>query len=195
MNRAAWRAMSIPQSRATTDSAMSIPADTPEDVTRVPSSTQRACRCHATRGPCCTTQSHATLLEVAGRPSISPVRASRAEPVQTVAVMAALRLAAVSASSSGALCTAWRVPARPGAVRDLRELPGGVGNTTHGEGVRRGIGYAIGFKNVGFARASSNLGHVNLLPAVGANVYDIMRHETLVLTRAAVEKLEDRFNG
>ena len=49
--------------------------------------------------------------------------------------------------------------------------------------------------NVGFARASSNLESVNLMPAMGANVYDIMRHETLVLTRAAVEKLEDRFNG
>ena len=49
--------------------------------------------------------------------------------------------------------------------------------------------------NVGFARASSNLGSINLLPAMGANVYDIMRHETLVLTRAAVEKLEARFNG
>ena len=49
--------------------------------------------------------------------------------------------------------------------------------------------------NVGFARASSNLESINLLSAVGANVYDIMRHETLVLTRAAVEKLEDRFNG
>ena len=49
--------------------------------------------------------------------------------------------------------------------------------------------------NLSFARASSNLGHVNLLPAAGANVYDIMRHETLVLTRAAVEKLEARFNG
>ena len=49
--------------------------------------------------------------------------------------------------------------------------------------------------NVGFARASSNLGGLNLIPAVGANVYDIMRHETLVLTRAAVEKLEARFNG
>ena len=49
--------------------------------------------------------------------------------------------------------------------------------------------------NVGFAQASSNLESVNLLPAMGANVYDIMRHETLVLTRAAVEKLEDRFNG
>ena len=49
--------------------------------------------------------------------------------------------------------------------------------------------------NVGFARASSNLGGINLIPAVGANVYDIMRHDTLVLTRAAVEKLEARFNG
>ena len=49
--------------------------------------------------------------------------------------------------------------------------------------------------NIGFARASSNLHGINLLPAVGANVYDIMRHETLVLTRAAVEKLEARFNG
>ena len=35
--------------------------------------------------------------------------------------------------------------------RDLRELPGGVSNTTHGEGVKRGIGYAVGFKNVGFS--------------------------------------------
>ena len=46
-----------------------------------------------------------------------------------------------------------------------------------------------------FAQASSNLESVNLLPAMGANVYDIMRHDTLVLTRAAVEKLEARFNG
>jgi CO/xanthine dehydrogenase Mo-binding subunit len=34
---------------------------------------------------------------------------------------------------------------------DLREQPGGVSNTTHGEGVRRGIGYAVAFKNVGFS--------------------------------------------
>jgi CO/xanthine dehydrogenase Mo-binding subunit len=36
---------------------------------------------------------------------------------------------------------------------DLRELPGGVSNTTHGEGTRRGVGYAVGFKNIGFAEA------------------------------------------
>jgi large subunit ribosomal protein L4 len=49
--------------------------------------------------------------------------------------------------------------------------------------------------NVSFAHASGNLKGVDLLPAVGANVYDILNHDTLVLTRAAVETLEARFNG
>jgi large subunit ribosomal protein L4 len=44
-----------------------------------------------------------------------------------------------------------------------------------------------------FRKASSNIVGVNVLPAVGANVYDILKHETLVLTRAAVDKLEARF--
>ena len=35
--------------------------------------------------------------------------------------------------------------------RDLRELPGGVSNVTHGEDVKRGVGYAVGFKNIGFS--------------------------------------------
>ena len=37
------------------------------------------------------------------------------------------------------------------ADRDIRELPGGASNTTDGEGVVRGVGYAVGFKNVGFS--------------------------------------------
>jgi len=49
--------------------------------------------------------------------------------------------------------------------------------------------------NEGFARATRNLVGINVLPAVGANVYDILKHDTLVLTRAAVEQLEARFNG
>jgi xanthine dehydrogenase D subunit len=40
---------------------------------------------------------------------------------------------------------------RQSAAPDLRLLPGGVGNTTHGEGIRRGVGYAVGYKNVGFS--------------------------------------------
>jgi xanthine dehydrogenase D subunit len=46
---------------------------------------------------------------------------------------------------------AMPLPPEPHAERDLRELPGGVSNTTHGEGVKRGVGYGAGFKNVGFS--------------------------------------------
>jgi xanthine dehydrogenase D subunit len=43
------------------------------------------------------------------------------------------------------------LPPEPEGQRDLRELPGGVSNTTHGEGVVRGIGYAVTYKNIGFS--------------------------------------------
>jgi large subunit ribosomal protein L4 len=49
--------------------------------------------------------------------------------------------------------------------------------------------------NISFAKASSNIVGVDVLPAVGANVYDILRADSLVLTRAGLEKLEARFNG
>ena len=49
--------------------------------------------------------------------------------------------------------------------------------------------------NVSFAHASGNLRGIDLLPAIGANVYDILNHDTLVLTRAGVEQLEARLNG
>ncbi|CAK0764014.1 50S ribosomal protein L4 [uncultured Gammaproteobacteria bacterium] len=46
--------------------------------------------------------------------------------------------------------------------------------------------------NENFVRAAGNLPLVTVLPEQGANVYDILRRETLVLTRAAVERLEAR---
>jgi large subunit ribosomal protein L4 len=46
-----------------------------------------------------------------------------------------------------------------------------------------------------FALASSNLIGIDAMPAMGANVYDIIKAETLVLTRAGLEQLEARFNG
>lgn len=49
--------------------------------------------------------------------------------------------------------------------------------------------------DVNFALASRNLYKVDVLPAIGANVYDILNHDHLVLTRAAVDELEARFNG
>jgi large subunit ribosomal protein L4 len=47
----------------------------------------------------------------------------------------------------------------------------------------------------GFARSARNLPGINVMPAAGANVYDILKHDTLVLTKDAVAKLEARFNG
>src|ERR671912_1836250 len=100
-----------------------------------------------------------------------------------------LKMALSSKAMSGQLVVVDNLDLKDGKTRELREKLGKLG---FGKTALVMDGDAL---NVGFARASSNLESVNLMPAVGANVYDIMRHETLVLTRAAVEKLEARFNG
>ncbi len=46
--------------------------------------------------------------------------------------------------------------------------------------------------NVNFVRAARNIPKIDVLPQQGANVYDILRRDTLVLTRTAVEQLEAR---
>ena len=48
--------------------------------------------------------------------------------------------------------------------------------------------------NENLARASSGLVHFDVLPQQGANVYDILRHDTLVLTQSAVRSLEERLS-
>jgi large subunit ribosomal protein L4 len=47
----------------------------------------------------------------------------------------------------------------------------------------------------GFLRVTRNLPKVNVLPTAGANVYDILQHEVLVVTRAGVAALAARLNG
>lgn len=46
--------------------------------------------------------------------------------------------------------------------------------------------------NENFVRATSNIPHMDVLPAKAANVYDILQHDTLVLTKDAVKALEER---
>ena len=43
-----------------------------------------------------------------------------------------------------------------------------------------------------FAKAAANIPNVDVLPSVGANVYDILRRDTLVLTKSGLERLEER---
>jgi large subunit ribosomal protein L4 len=44
-----------------------------------------------------------------------------------------------------------------------------------------------------FAKAARNIKHVDVLPSAGANVYDILRHKQLILTKDALKHLEERF--
>ncbi len=48
--------------------------------------------------------------------------------------------------------------------------------------------------DVNFARAAKNIEGLEVLPSQGANVYDILNHKTLVLTKAGVEALEARLS-
>ncbi len=75
---------------------------------------------------------------------------------------------------------AMPMPAPAGT--DLRELPGGVANTTHGEGVRRGVGYAVAYKNVGFSEGYDDYSTARVrLEAVGG--------EPLVTVRTAAAEV------
>jgi large subunit ribosomal protein L4 len=46
--------------------------------------------------------------------------------------------------------------------------------------------------NENFARAARNIHGLDVLPQIGANVYDILRRDTLVLTKDAVQQLQER---
>jgi large subunit ribosomal protein L4 len=52
-----------------------------------------------------------------------------------------------------------------------------------------------GLVDAGFLRASRNIPGIDVLPTVGANVYDILNHDMLAITTAGVEALKQRLNG
>ena len=79
-------------------------------------------------------------------------------------------------------------------VGKTKELKGHFARLNNGLGTGKRTLVIDGEAGEGF-RAGRNLPGVDMLPAVGANVYDILRAETLVLTRAGLEKLEARFDG
>jgi len=63
-----------------------------------------------------------------------------------------------------------RMPLPPAAgARGALAFPGGVGNTTRGEGVRRGVGYAVGYKNVGFSDGFDDYSTARIRVSLGAD--------------------------
>jgi large subunit ribosomal protein L4 len=99
------------------------------------------------------------------------------------------------------LATALSVKAAEGKLVILEDLVLGEAKTKAFLGALNGLGITSGLfidgaeVNAAFRLASSNVPHIDVLPAMGANVYDILNHDTLVLTRAAVTALEARVNG
>jgi xanthine dehydrogenase D subunit len=67
------------------------------------------------------------------------------------------------------------LPASAAAPEDLRDLPGGVGNVTHGEGVRRGVGYAVGYKNLAYSEGFDDFAtaRVRLSVTAGAPLVEV----------------------
>ncbi len=59
---------------------------------------------------------------------------------------------------------------------DIRRLPGGVSNTTHGEGVVRGVGYAVGIKNICFSEGFDDYSTARLRLAVVGGEAAVMVH-------------------
>ncbi len=99
-----------------------------------------------------------------------------------------LRMALSAKAQAGTITILDNLDVKDGKTRELVALLAGLN-----------LGKALFIDgdavNISFAKASANIVGVNVLPAVGANVYDILRADSLVLTRAAIEKLEARFNG
>jgi xanthine dehydrogenase D subunit len=91
------------------------------------------------------------------------------------------------------------LPAGPAGASepDLRELPGGVSNTTHGEGVVRGVGYGIGIKNVGFSEGFDDYSTARVTLAVMAGQPAVTVHtaaaevgQGLVTVQAQIARTE-----
>ena len=82
-------------------------------------------------------------------------------------------------------------------VLESCELKGGKTKELKSRFAKLGIGSALIVDGAAvqdaFALAARNIPHVDVLPVQGINVYDILRHDKLVLTKAALEALEARF--
>src|SRR5205085_3771983 len=87
-------------------------------------------------------------------------------------------------------------PAEEPLPRDPLRLPGGAGNTSHGEGVRRGVGFAVGFKNIAYSEGFDDYcaARVRLLSDGSAEVHcaaaEVGQGVTGVILQVARTELE-----
>ena len=114
-----------------------------------------------------------------------PVVRSHAHSLPKKIRILGLRTALSSKAKDGKLVILENVESKKGKTKDLMKSFAKLGWTSaliiDGAEV-----------NESFALAARNIKGIDVLPSQGANVYDILRRDTLVLTKAAIEKLEER---
>ena len=97
------------------------------------------------------------------------------------------------------LISALSLKQAEGRLVVVDSVAGGTGKTKDLAGKVKGLGWASalvidGAVDEAFRRASANIVGLRVLPTVGANVYDIVRHDWLVVTTAGIEGLKERLS-
>lgn len=120
-----------------------------------------------------------------GANAFGPVVRSHAIDMPKKVRALALRIALSSKVESGKLIILADTKAKSHKTKDM------VGNLA-ALGVTSALFISGNEVDVNFARATNNIPYMDVLPSAGANVYDILRHDTLVLTKDAVDVLTAR---
>ncbi|GIF74321.1 xanthine dehydrogenase subunit D [Asanoa siamensis] len=135
--------------------------------------------------------------KLAAEVGLDPVELRRRNAMTTGSVMPTGQLVHGPAPVADLLALVRDRPLPPAATGDPRERPGGVANTTRGEGVVRGVGYAIGIKNVcfsegfdDFATARVRLSVVGGEPAVLVHTAAAEVGQGLVTVQAQIARTE-----
>ena len=125
-------------------------------------------------------------LFVGGAKAMGPVQHSHEFDLPKKVRALGLRHALSSKAKDGAIVVLEDATAKAVKTNDLAKRFG-----------KLGVGNALivdGEFDKNFLMSARNLAHISVLPAAGLNVYDVMRRDTLVLTRAAIKAIEERLS-
>jgi large subunit ribosomal protein L4 len=130
--------------------------------------------------------SHRVNLFRGGGRSFGPVVRSHAIDLPKKVRALALRHALSAKAKDGGIIILETATVKDGKTKELRTRFGklGLANALIIDGAQ---------VEAGFANAARNIPNIDVLPVQGINVYDILRRQTLVLTKAALDALEARF--
>jgi len=123
---------------------------------------------------------------IGGGKAHGPVVRSHAIDMPKKVRALALKMALSSKQADESLVVLDAAKSKDGKTADLKKQLGKLG-------IENALIIDGSELDANFARAVRNIAHIDVLPAQGINVYDILRREKLVLTKAALTSLEERF--